>query len=68
MDVLKTLVEELKSADPAYSTLYLHRINKLSDITLSQLLPIKQDFYLFVNGRYVAFKITDKYVLKGIID
>lgn len=35
MDVLKTLVEELKSADPAYSTLYLHRINKLSDILLS---------------------------------
>ncbi len=68
MDVLKSLVDELKASDEVYYTMHLHRINKLSDVSLSQPLPTKQDFYLFVNGKYVPFKITDKYVLKAIID
>jgi uncharacterized protein (UPF0248 family) len=65
MDTVKHIIEELKYQLEYYQDVHVHRIKSLSEVDIKGDMPMmKQDFYLFVNGRYVPYRIVDKFMLK----
>ena len=53
-----TLFEEIKK-DSKYDKVMLQMIVSPHTIIIKGIMPFSEDIYVFINGKYNAFKITD---------